>query len=181
MQTIIVLSVVLAVAICAPVEESFVDFAEDTLGNYKLNYNTKNSSRTEERSQDGKVIGSFSFLDTDGVKHVVHYVAAGEEGFKAEGADLPVSVPEPQDVILTRSEHLALVEHEKALNPKSEVEEKPVPVEDVLAQLNLPEIASLPAAAVPEEDDDLAAAKKELLAAYATALETLAAEYKKLA
>ncbi|XP_017780434.1 PREDICTED: uncharacterized protein LOC108565462 [Nicrophorus vespilloides] len=181
MHTFVLFSAILAVALCAPVEESYVDFAEDTLGNYKLSYNTKNSSRTEERSQDGKVVGSFTFLDTDGGKHTVNYVAAGEEGFNAEGADLPVAVPEPQDVIQSRSAHLALVEHEKSLNPKSVVEEKPVVVEEVLAKLVIPEIASLPAVAVPEEDADLAAAKKELLSAYAAALETLAAEYKKSA
>ncbi|XP_017780432.1 PREDICTED: cuticle protein 7-like [Nicrophorus vespilloides] len=176
MNSIILFSAFLAVAFCAPVEESFVDFAEDTLGNYKLNYITKNSSRTEERTQDGKVIGSYTFLDTDGVKHTVTYVAAEETGFNVNSDDLPVPVPETEDNLKTRADHLAFVEHERAINPNADIEEEPVPVEDVLAKLVLPEIES-----VPEDDAETAAAKAELLAAYAEALERLAVEYKKLA
>lgn len=173
------------VATAFPLEDGHVDVEEDTLGNYKLSYDTKTASRTEQRFQDGRVIGSYSYVDLDGVKHTVTYLAAPEHGFGAEGADIPqpvhddaVPVPESHELIKARNDHLTLVNMAKALGLH---EDTPVPATAVLARLgDVPEIASLPSDFVPSVDADHLAARAELLAAYSHALSRLAEEYRRV-
>lgn len=59
-------------------------------GSYQYNYQSSDSSKTESRSGDGQVQGSYSYRGDDGVQRTVDY-SAGQQGFLADGAHLPVT------------------------------------------------------------------------------------------
>ena len=87
----------------APVTQSQYH-AQDELGQYNFGYSDPNSARTETRTADGVVRGSYNYLDTAGQIQTVHYIADAL-GFRVAATNLPVA---PQPVDAARAEHLAL-------------------------------------------------------------------------
>lgn len=96
---------------------------QDTAGNYDISYNVDGGFR-KETSKDGKVEGSYTYLDKDGHLQVIRYTA-GKEGFVVlddhapaqENVQqaLPHPVTETPEVAAERAKHMAIFE--EALKP----------------------------------------------------------------
>ena len=69
---------------------AFCSIAQDELGQYKFNYNTGNQARTEVKTADGVVRGSYSYIDGNGITQKVNYIADAL-GFRTVGTHLPVA------------------------------------------------------------------------------------------
>lgn len=110
-----------------PLDEYKVTVTQDTAGNYKIKYTDGETTKIEERHQDGTVAGSYSYVDSNGVLQTIQYVS-GPQGFVvldgspalvdlAPQFTVPVGAPLPvqytPEVAAARAEHLALVEAAK--------------------------------------------------------------------
>ena len=98
--------------------------AQDEFGQYNFGYSDPNSARTETKTADGVVRGSYNYLDTNGRIQTVHYIADAL-GFRVAATNLPVAAqpvavgPQPvvyeaPEVEAARVEHLALYDKIKA-------------------------------------------------------------------
>ena len=103
---IIAFAALVAVALAAPQRNTpevvvLKETLHDNIGldSYKYNYELSDGSKRDESAQvetrgpeDAtlRVHGSYSFVGEDGVTYTVTYVA-DENGFRAEGAHLPVA------------------------------------------------------------------------------------------
>ena len=86
------LSYAAPVALAAPVAASTLSQSheQDELGQYQFGYNAGNSARTETKTADGVVSGSYSYIDGNGITQQVNYVADAL-GFRTVGTNLPVA------------------------------------------------------------------------------------------
>ncbi|XP_055630170.1 cuticle protein CP14.6-like [Toxorhynchites rutilus septentrionalis] len=102
-------SLVVAVALAAPQQRYATGDADATIvaqdqiinedGSYAYNYETSNGIRAIQRSQDGlTAAGEFAYVAPEGVQIQLSY-AADENGFRAQGAHLPIEPPAPDHVI----------------------------------------------------------------------------------
>ncbi|XP_055630171.1 cuticle protein CP14.6-like [Toxorhynchites rutilus septentrionalis] len=101
-------SLVVAVALAAPQRYATGDadatiLAQDQIinedGSYAYNYETSNGIRAIQRSQDGlTAAGEFAYVSPEGVQIQLSYAADGN-GFRAQGAHLPIEPPAPDHVI----------------------------------------------------------------------------------
>jgi hypothetical protein len=104
--------------------------AQDQLGQYNYGYSGGPSAKSETRTFDGVVRGSYSYVDANNKLQTVDYTA-GPEGFKAAATNLPVApvdtnvapvdngvAPEPvedtPEVVAARAAHLEAVEKAKS-------------------------------------------------------------------
>lgn len=83
-QLIFIIQIVFAaicfVALCNPVEVGKVKVYQDTAGNYDFQYNIPGSSR-HELNKNGIVVGTYSYIDSNGILQTVHYTA-GPQGYR---------------------------------------------------------------------------------------------------
>ena len=121
------MAIVIIGACSAPLDENVVDVVHDTSGNYKFHYKTEESSKTEERKQDGFTSGFFSYTDPDGVLHVVHY-KAGKEGVHVDSPFVPQPVQDTPEVAAAKAEHESVVKTIESL-PEFEEDEHEEEVE----------------------------------------------------
>ena len=64
--------------------------SQDELGQYAFDYNAGSSARSELKTADGVVRGSYSYVDANGLPQKVSYVADAL-GFRTVGTNLPVA------------------------------------------------------------------------------------------
>ena len=64
--------------------------AQDELGSYKYGYSGPLSAKTEAKNALGGTVGSYSYLDANGLKQTVSYVADAA-GFRVKATNLPVA------------------------------------------------------------------------------------------
>ena len=103
----------------APVVTQSQYHAQDELGQYQFGYADPNSARTESKTADGVVTGTYNYVDDAGKIQTVHYIAdAG--GFRVIGTNLPVAtyeaavpIAEAPEVAAAREEHQQLFEEIK--------------------------------------------------------------------
>lgn len=107
--------------------DGYVSVIQNSLGTYKYNVQLKDSSRTEERLEDGTIIGEYTIPGANGLPQTIKYTS-GRDGFRiTEG--LPVApvdnaVPDyTPEVKAARAQFLAI--HEAAA---AEAREKFVPI-----------------------------------------------------
>ena len=70
---------------------------QDELGQYNFGYSDPNSARTETKTADGVVRGSYNYLDTQGLIQTVHYVADAL-GFRVAATNLPAAPQGPNSI-----------------------------------------------------------------------------------
>ncbi|XP_022912592.2 uncharacterized protein [Onthophagus taurus] len=99
---IIISSLVITLSSASPLQH--VNVAEDTLGNYKFDFDLGDQTKIEERNADGSLKGSFTYVDLDGHDHQVNY-EAGEQGFIAHSADIPVPVQDLPENVQAFNQH----------------------------------------------------------------------------
>ncbi|XP_058054280.1 flexible cuticle protein 12-like [Anopheles bellator] len=105
MKTIFAFAFVLALALAAPLDDAksaqILKYENDNIGvdGYKFAFETSDGQQREEQAELKKlgdevealvVRGSYSFTADDGQVYTVNYVA-DENGFRPEGAHLPVA------------------------------------------------------------------------------------------
>ncbi|XP_017787031.1 PREDICTED: uncharacterized protein LOC108569834 [Nicrophorus vespilloides] len=178
MKTFIVIAAFVALAVAKPAEPK-VSLSQDTLGNYNLQYETEDASRSEQGFQGGKVIGTFTYTDKEGTVHTINYIAS-EAGFTAEG-DLPQQVQETPEVAAVRAHHLAVVAEKKASLPPLEEEEEKETFEIPAKPAPKDIIPSPPKPKTVDNSAEIAEAKAIHFAAHKEALARLAAAYESIA
>jgi hypothetical protein len=98
-----------------PTQESFLVLLKLLLFSFQYNfgYQDPNSARTETKTADGVVRGSYNYIDSDGIIQTVHYIADAL-GFRAAGTtipvatyDLPQKTVETPEVLAARADHIA--------------------------------------------------------------------------
>ncbi|CAH0561160.1 unnamed protein product [Brassicogethes aeneus] len=75
---------------CARPGATDIEVSQDTAGNYKYTVKGDNQHRAEERLADGTVLGSYSYVDSNGELQSYKY-EAGPQGFKILEGALPVA------------------------------------------------------------------------------------------
>ncbi|KAF0291037.1 Cuticle protein 6 [Amphibalanus amphitrite] len=80
----------LTYAAAAPAVTSSQYQAQDELGQYQYGYSGPLSSKTETMNALGATAGSYSYLDANGIKQTVNYVADAA-GFRVKATNLPVA------------------------------------------------------------------------------------------
>lgn len=94
-------------------------------GQYQYNYNSDIDSRQEVRDGRGQTLGSYSYIDENGVLQKAEYTA-GANGFQISATNLPKDTPE---VAAAKAQHLAAVNYAKSILPPLPPEPvKPEPV-----------------------------------------------------
>ncbi|VVC96190.1 unnamed protein product [Leptidea sinapis] len=68
---------------------------------FRYAYETSNGLQAEEEGSNGQSRGGFSYTGDDGRTYTVTFTA-GEGGFQAQGAHLPVPPPTPQEILLAK-------------------------------------------------------------------------------
>jgi hypothetical protein len=103
----------------APVVVAHQHHSQDSLGQYNFGYSGGPSAKSEVKTFDGVVRGSYSYIDSNNELQTVDY-SAGPDGFKAAGTNLPVdngkapeSVTETPEVAAARADHLKAIEEAK--------------------------------------------------------------------
>ncbi|XP_047996511.1 pupal cuticle protein 27-like [Leguminivora glycinivorella] len=66
---------------------------------FHYSFETTNGIRAEESNNAGNSQGGFSYKGDDGITYTITYTA-GEGGYKAQGAHLPVAPPTPEAILL---------------------------------------------------------------------------------
>lgn len=69
--------------------------AQDEIGQYNYGYATADSSKSEIKTADGIVQGSYSYVDANGVLQTTNYVSDAW-GFRVAATNLPVAVAAPE-------------------------------------------------------------------------------------
>lgn len=93
---------------------------QDTAGNYDIQYNIPGITR-HETSNNGIVVGSYSYVDSNGIVQTVRY-SAGPQGFVIhDGSGVPVLPVVPvrytREVEEARRQHFAVHAAEAARSP----------------------------------------------------------------
>lgn len=162
----------MAVAAAVPLD-SVVDVTEDTLGNYRYAFDSGDFSKVEERREDGATKGKYTFVDPEGVKHTVEYVAAAEHGVEAKGADIPVPVRDTPENVAARSQFLqtfgAIANDPRFAESPLDDREDPIGTHEYLAALNEQLHPSAPLV-FQADTPEIAAAKARLAVAHITAV-----------
>ena len=84
----------------------------------QFSYSDQSASRSESKTADGVITGSYNYVDGNGQIQAVTYVA-DDQGFRANGA-LPQPVQETPEVAAAREEHTRLVAEIIASQPQEE-------------------------------------------------------------
>ena len=69
--------------------------AQDEIGQYNYGFATADSSKSEIKTADGVVQGSYSYVDANGVLQTTNYVSDAL-GFRVAATNLPVAVAAPE-------------------------------------------------------------------------------------
>lgn len=136
MQTIVIVSALIATAFAAPSATLLTavptviaapgpvlsqHHSQDSLGQYAYGYNGGSSAKEELRTFDGITRGTYSYVDANGILQTVEYTADAVNGFRAAATNLPraplaENVAGPEPVRDTPEVALAKVEHARAFN-----------------------------------------------------------------
>ena len=68
--------------------------AQDEIGQYNYGYATADSSKSEVKTADGVVQGTYSYVDANGIVQTTNYVS-DQWGFRVAATNLPVAVEAP--------------------------------------------------------------------------------------
>ena len=68
--------------------------AQDEIGQYNYGYATADSSKSEVRTADGIVQGTYSYVDANGILQTTNYISDAL-GFRVAATNLPVAVEAP--------------------------------------------------------------------------------------
>jgi hypothetical protein len=71
--------------------------AQDEIGQYNYGYATADSTKTEVKTADGVVQGTYSYVDANGIVQTTNYVSDAL-GFRVAATNLPVAVSAPAAV-----------------------------------------------------------------------------------
>lgn len=82
-------------------------------GQYQYNYNSDIDSRHETRDSRGQTLGSYSYVDENGVLQKAEYLA-GPGGFQISATNLPKDTPE---VAAAKAQHEAAVNYARSILP----------------------------------------------------------------
>ena len=80
--------------------------SQDDLGQYSYGYSNEDSYKNEQRTADGIVRGSYSYVDANGELQVVHYISDAF-GFRVSATNLPeapVAAPDQEQPIAVEEE-----------------------------------------------------------------------------
>ncbi|XP_068227462.1 uncharacterized protein [Palaemon carinicauda] len=88
------------------------EFVQNTDGTYYFSFTLPQQDRYENRDADGKVTGSFSFVDNSGEEVSVKY-NADDQGFRPESDALPEVPEDTDDVQSAREQFLRYYEQTK--------------------------------------------------------------------
>ncbi|XP_064106599.1 YTH domain-containing protein 1-like isoform X2 [Macrobrachium nipponense] len=88
------------------------EFIQNTDGTYHFSFSLPQQDRYENRDADGKVTGSFSFVDNSGEEISVKY-DADDKGFRPESDALPEIPEDTDDVQSAREQFLRYYEQTK--------------------------------------------------------------------
>ncbi|XP_066967211.1 uncharacterized protein [Macrobrachium rosenbergii] len=88
------------------------EFIQNTDGTYRFSFSLPQQDRYENRDADGKVTGSFSFVDNSGEEVSVKY-DADDKGFRPESDALPEIPEDTDDVQSAREQFLRYYEQTK--------------------------------------------------------------------
>merc|ERR1712072_241325 len=113
--------------------------AQDEFGQFSFGYENINSAKTETKDAFGVTLGSYQYVDANGILQTVNYIADPVNGFRVAGTNIPVApaapnvalpvapevpvaapliapvpVLETPEVAKARAEHLAAHEEAKA-------------------------------------------------------------------
>ena len=69
--------------------------SQDELGQYNYGYATADSAKSEVKTADGIVQGTYSYVDANGILQTTNYVSDAW-GFRVAATNLPVSVTAPE-------------------------------------------------------------------------------------
>ncbi|XP_071056759.1 uncharacterized protein [Onthophagus taurus] len=151
-----------------------VNVQQSTDGSYTFHFMGIDSSRLEERKPDGTVSGYYTFIDTDGISHTIHY-SSGPSGFIATGSDIPAQVVDLPEVANARFEHVNLVQKLRAELPPlgqdglvPEVEPVPLTKEEFLAAVS--QVLGRSHLSFSEDTPEIAQGKFDLINAHKKAL-----------
>jgi hypothetical protein len=75
--------------------------AQSEFGEYNYGYNNQNSAKSEFKTADGAVRGSYTYVDANNIVQRVDYIADDLFGFRVAATNLPVApapVPAPSPV-----------------------------------------------------------------------------------
>merc|ERR1712079_495906 len=62
--------------------------AQDAFGQYNYGYSDENSAKQEFKTADGKIQGTYSYVDANGIVQTTNYIADGH-GFRVAATNLP--------------------------------------------------------------------------------------------
>ncbi|XP_075238233.1 uncharacterized protein LOC142334247 [Lycorma delicatula] len=139
-QTVVVLFIAFASTVCRGSIISTQFHSQDGSGGYSFGHSGGPSSKTEHGTADGRVSGSYSYVDGNGIVQTATYTADSTHGFQVHASNLPVapnpapvspSVPnhisapvyrplgvpvvDTPEVAAAKAGHLAAVEHQKVV------------------------------------------------------------------
>ncbi|KAK4886280.1 hypothetical protein RN001_002551 [Aquatica leii] len=161
-----------------PILSQFQDAGDQ--GQYKYSYQSGIESKSEQRTPDGRTIGSYSYIDTNGkIQHVKY--SAGVEGFQVITSDTPSTnlprshfspshihqqgvIGDTPEVVAARNQHFAA--HEAALRDAPRVSQQthaPHPV----SFHGPPAVPVLNSLGILQDTPEVAAAKAHHAAAHA--------------
>ncbi|XP_015174408.1 PREDICTED: uncharacterized protein LOC107065330 isoform X2 [Polistes dominula] len=81
---------------------------QDSFGQYSFGYSTLNSARSEVKTVDGTIRGTYSYIDDKGMIQSTEYIA-DDNGFRVVATNLPqapLPVQDTPEVIAARKDHL---------------------------------------------------------------------------
>jgi hypothetical protein len=86
---------------------------QDSLGQYSFGYSAPGSARSEVRTSDGAIKGTYSYIDETGIIQIAEYVADSANGFRVTATNLPqapLPVQDTPEVMAARIAHLQALE-----------------------------------------------------------------------
>jgi len=86
---------------------------QDSLGQYSFGYSAPGSARSEVRTSDGAIKGTYSYIDETGIIQIAEYVANSANGFRVTATNLPqapLPVQDTPEVMAARIAHLQALE-----------------------------------------------------------------------
>jgi len=86
---------------------------QDSLGQYSFGYSAPGSARSEVRTSDGAIKGTYSYIDETGIIQIAQYIADAANGFQVTATNLPqapLPVQDTPEVMAARTEHLQALE-----------------------------------------------------------------------
>ena len=82
---------VVAPVVAAPAVTSSQYHAQSEVGEYNYGYSNQNSAKSESKTADGVVRGSYSYIDANGIQQTANYIADDIFGFRVAATNLPVA------------------------------------------------------------------------------------------